>query len=162
MVLAGTGLSQRRGDSIRQVELCRLARTVVKELEPRYGYCTATFWYGWDHAWGAALMEAHVPYSIVLPYRAIGSKWHPTDRDILNTTIANADDVIYISDHYRDKVYADRDYYLASRVEGVVLLDRPWVTRNRVATLAREMGIPILDLWYRYSHALLDNEEGTI
>ncbi|WOL31376.1 hypothetical protein [Microcoleus phage My-WqHQDG] len=150
MILASAGLSLRRDDSIKQVELYQLACAVVEELVPRYGYCTANFWYGWDYAWCVALMEAHVPYSIVLPYRAIGTKWHPSDKDKLNTLIASAHDVIYISDNYRDKVYDYRDDYLAEHAEGVVNLVRPPFTYTRVCTKAICMGKPIFRLWDRF------------
>lgn len=161
MVLAGVGLDFRRHDYINRVVVQELAHTIVRELQPRYGYCTGSI-SGWNGAWVEALISNAIPYSMVLPYRNIGTKWFHGSKAKLDTLISTADKVVYIADNYYQDVYHNRDTYLASTVKGVVVLDRPSLSGNRVATLAKELGIPVLDLWDRYNHTLLDNQEDNV
>lgn len=154
MVLAGTGLDFRRHDYIDREAVERLAHIVVGELQPCYGYCTGI--HGWNGAWAEALITAKVPYCAVLPYRSMGTNWFRGDRDKLSILTHNAEEVVYISDRYYQDVYADRAKYLVEHVEGVVALDRLLIEESRVVTLARGLGLPVLNLWHRYNHLLLD------
>lgn len=155
MVLASTGLDFRRRDYIDREAVQKLAHEVVQELQPRYAYCTGIF--GWNGAWVKALLEARIPYCMVLPYRSVGTKWFHGSKAELDTATSNAESVVYISDKYTDTVYADRDGYLVSRAEGVVTFTRPLIANNRVSTMAIELGLPVLELWGTYIN-LLDQE----
>lgn len=158
MVLASTGLDFRRHDYINREVVQELAHIVVRELQPRYAYCTGI--HGWNGAWVAAIEKEGIPYCMVLPYRSIGTNWFHGDKSELDAAISNAENVVYMSDRYTDTVYENRDRYLVSHVEGVVTLTRPLIASNRVSTLAIELGLPVLELWGKYINLL--DEKGLI
>ncbi len=155
LILAGTGLDFRGRDYINREVVQQLAYTVVEELQPCYGYCTGIC--GWNGAWGRALIDKGIPYTMVLPYLTMGTNWYQGSRAELYMYTSYAQEVVYMADSYYQEVYQDRDKYLVLRVEGVVALDRPLIKVSRVVTLAKELGIPVLDLWHRYNHTVLDD-----
>ncbi|WOL31375.1 hypothetical protein [Microcoleus phage My-WqHQDG] len=181
LILAAVGTKHLRDDAINQEVALELAHTLIKELRPRYAFCTGVS--GWDGVWGAALMNSKVPYCMLLPYRNIGIDWYSGNRALLDTYISNAERVEYTNYNYTPTVYGDTTRYLLSNVEGLVTLQRPQArhapwralagtykaesctdktsSSDRVIAMATDLDIPVKEVWKQYTRILDKQEEET-
>ena len=154
MTLAGTGHRPLRlggyDDSITN-KLALLASTVIGRLQPSHGYCGGAL--GWDMAWGEALLNAGIPYTMALPFPDMGSRWFHKDRVRLQRLIHNSTEVQYLSDRYSKSAYILRDRYMVDNAEGLVcLLDPNAIGSGTHTTYKYAEGLrrPILQLWNEY------------
>lgn len=155
LILAGTGHRPNRlgGYNLTTDRKLRvLASTGVQQLRPTYGYCGGAL--GWDMVWGAALMEAGIPYCLALPWPGMGDNWFHPKVAVLNALKRNADRVHYLRDTYSKGAYIERDKYMVDNAQGVVALLDPNATTSgtyQTVQYAETLNLPVMNLWPLYT-----------
>lgn len=148
------GVTGFRGPALAYTEdMQLLSMQVVREIEPSYGYCIGVL--GWSGAWAAALIEARIPYTLLLTHPEVGSTWHPVHKSILTDLTSNSDKVLYRTKDITKMAWTsacmDLHQYLVEHSDALVAFSTPGIRDSSsfyICKNAKELGKPVLEVIY--------------
>lgn len=104
---------------------------------------------GWDTAVAAASRFLDIPYVAAIPYKGYGASWDDKDKRIYHDLVKDAKEVVFVSEVYSRKVFANRDKWMVDRGDQVLALfdgnqyGGTWLTID----YAHEMEKSVLNVW---------------
>jgi uncharacterized phage-like protein YoqJ len=107
---------------------------------------------GWDQAVAGACVALDIPFVAAVPFEGQESRWPPEAQKLYRWLLTMAEDVEVVSAFPGARAMQFRNEWMVDQAEAVVALhDGSWGGTFNCVEYARKRGVPVENLWARWS-----------
>jgi uncharacterized phage-like protein YoqJ len=155
MIVAGTGhRPSQLGGYSQQVRLALggLATEYLSQTQPEKVISGMAL--GWDQALAGASIALGIPFIAAVPFKGAQAAWARADQERFHRLLEMAETVEFVCSEYAPQIrsFQIRNEWMVDRADRMAALwDGSWGGTHNCIAYARKRGVPIDNLWNRWT-----------